>query len=293
MASPSILLCIALLFAQNSLQHVQSFDPDPTATFGQVTSDMLLLEDYTFGSDSGRAIGNLKQLAARFEPYGIAGTDVINQEWERYQPFNSTNFVFSANSLGLTATIPDNGGLRPGGIHSGQIWTKETFKPGVTGHTVYAVEVRMKIPSGRGMWPAVWLYTRSPAPGMNDGSEIDNPEFFSMRTQNEFDWTGYQHGPGVGKEIYSIKTNQWVWHPGFNFSADYHEYQTVWTPDAVYKYVDGRLIYASLFKWTAAGEAQLGVNLAVGSPTLPGLEPSSLKQFPSALLIEHIRIWAK
>ena len=36
----------------------------------------------------------------------MAGTSVINLEWERYQPFNSTNFVFTPNTLNLTATIP-------------------------------------------------------------------------------------------------------------------------------------------------------------------------------------------
>ena len=236
---------------------------------------------------------NLASLAEDFNPYGIAGHTVVNGEWDLYQSFNDKNFVFTESALNLTATIPTGGGLFPGGIHSAQICTKETFKPGQTGHAVYAFEVRMKIPSGQGMWPAAWFYTQQP--GQDDGSEIDNPEIYVMRSQNQFDWTGFQHGPGQGAELYSIKTNQYVWHGGMDFSADYHNFQTLWTTDAVYKYVDGVLIYAQAYKWTAPGAAQLLVTLAVGGDAkkLPGLQPTSLSEFPSALSVQHITIWAK
>jgi hypothetical protein len=269
-------------------------DPSTTATFPQVIQGMTLYENYAFGSALGQDMNSLEALAGRFSPYGISGLTVINGEWERYQQFNSQNFVFTEHTLGLTATIPLHGGLFAGGINSGQIWTNEVYQPGVTGHTIYAFEVRMQIPSGLGMWPASWFYTK--VPGENDGSEIDNPEFFVMTAQNEWDWTGFDEGPGVGAQIFSIKTNQWVWHPGLNFSADFHDYQTIWTPDAVYKYVDGTLVYAQLFKWTARGAPQLGINLAVGSSEtskLPGLQPNSLSEFPATLSIKHIKVWVQ
>lgn len=269
-----------------------SSGPSTTASFGEVIRSMQPLVDYTFGTGEDRTVKDRGRLAQEFNPYGIAGKTPINQEWNRYQPFNEENFVFTANTLDLTATVPKGGGLFPGGIHSGQICTKQTFQPGREGHAGYAFDVRMKVPGGPGMWPAVWLYTQEP--GKNDDSEIDNPEFFNMKRQTEFDWTGSQHGPGQGSELYSAKTSKWGWHPGINFSKDYHSFQTVWTSNAVYKYVDGKLIYAQEFRWTARGPAQLIVNLAVGSslPELEGLQPTSLAQFPSALSVEYIKIWA-
>jgi Glycosyl hydrolases family 16 len=294
-----IFFCSALLYAQSGAPlNLNALDPDPAAAFDDITQGMHLLQNFTFGTNPDRAIGAIEQLATFFEPYGISGTTVINQEWERYQPFNTENFVFVDQALNLTATIaPKKGGLAPGGINSGQIWTKQTFRPGSDGfasHMAYAFEVRMQVPGGPGMWPAAWFYTKSPQPGMNDGSEIDNPEFFNMKGQNQFDWTGFQHGPGHGGRIYSLKGRNGIWHPDIDFSADYHNYQTLWTPDAVYKYVDGMLVDAELFKWTSPGAAQFGVNLAVGSsnPKLPGLQPTSLEQFPAVLSIAHIRIWA-
>jgi hypothetical protein len=268
-------------------------NPSTTETFGDAINGMPIVENFLFGTDYNRNIKNLSNLAAYFSPYGIAGTIVINQEWERYQPFNPANFVFTPTTLQLTATIPKGGGLFPGGINSGQIWSKMTMAPGVTGHAVYATEVRMKIPPGQGMWPAAWFFTKQW--GIGDMSEIDNPEFFTMQWQNTFDWTGNVHGPGQGTNIYSIKTNPWVWHPSLNFAADYHDYQMIWTEDAVYRYVDGTLVLADKFVWTSKGPAQMGINLAVGSnlASLPGLQPNSLTEFPVALSIDHITIWGK
>ena len=269
-------------------------NPSTSETFSQAIKDMPVLENYAFGTGPGRNVTDLSALKATFSPYGIAGTIVINKEWERYQPINPSNFALTPNSLNLTATIPQGGGLFPGGINSGQIWTKQTFQPGKDGRVVYAFEVRMKVPPGAGMWPAAWLFTK--IPGICDTSEIDNPEFFNMKWQNEFDWTSTLHGPGVGPLAYSIRTNPWVWHPGLNFSADYHNYQTLWTEDMVYCYLDGTLLSSQAFKWTSKGEAQFGINLAVGSSdtaNLPGLQPNSLNEFPAALSVEHFTIWAQ
>lgn len=87
-----------------------------------------------------------------------------------------------------------------------------------------------------------------------------------------------------------------MWKPGIDFSAGYHDYEMVWTPDATYKYVDGQLIYAQHFIWSASGAAQMGETLAVGSSDtadLPGLVPTSLSEFPVTLGIQYIAIWAK
>jgi beta-glucanase (GH16 family) len=282
---------LALFLSAACLYGRSAVDPPVTNTFTQATGGMSVVNSYTFGTDAGHTITNLQQLSSRFDPYGIAGHTVINNEWERYQPFNPTNFVFTPNSLNLTATLAPKGGLVSGGINSAQIWTKATYQPGASGKNVYAVSVRLKFPGGAGMWPAIWLFS----PSAGDGSEIDILEFFVMQTQNQFDWTGNNHGPGAGSTFYSVLTNPWVWHPGYDFSLEFHDYQLVWTPDATYKYVDDKLIRAESFKWTSSQQAQLGVNLAVGSdePGLTGLIPTSHSEFPATLQLQSITILAK
>jgi beta-glucanase (GH16 family) len=282
-------VAICVFFAVCSASRAQ--DPSVNATFEQAAQGMRTLGWYNFGTGSGCTVCNQQQLANSFNPYGIAGTTVIHTEWERYQPFNGTNFTFTGNTLNLNAVIPQNGGLYPGGINSGQIWTKQTFQPGKTGYNTYAFLVRMKIPNGQGMWPAAWLYSARNA----DASEVDITEFQMMQWQNQYDWTGNNHGPGVGSKFFSRLTNPWVWHPGTDFSADYHDYELVWTTDAVFQYVDSQLIQAQYFRWTASGPAQLGINLAVGSsdPGATGLTPTSTSEFPRSLSIQYIAVMAK
>ena len=276
-----------------------AIDPEPalTASFDQAIEGMAPVATYLFGTGPGRTVRSLDDLAADFDPYGIAGRTVIHKEWEVYQPFNRTNFVLSAKALNLTATIGRGTVPHQGGIHSGQIWTKATYTPGRTGYSVYAIDVRMRIPRQRGAWPAAWLYAKQTGKSdPTDGSEIDNPEFLINDNQDSYDWTGFQHGPKAGAELFSLKTNPYVWHPGVDFAARYHDYQTVWTPTRVYKYVDGKLVYASCFEWTSQGNAQLGINLAVGTSAtehLQGLQPTSKTKFPIVLSVESVRIWGR
>jgi hypothetical protein len=287
-AAATALLISTAAYGQNPAFH----DPAVTATFDQAVAALGMQGQagYRFGTNATKNVINLTILSTYFSAYGIAGTNVINSEWERYQPFNASNFQLMPDSLDLVATIPQGGGLFPGGINSGQIWTQHTYQPVTTGAQYYAFSVRMKTPGGPGMWPAAWFYTKQP--GLNDDSEIDM-EFFDAQWQNEFDWSGFNHGAGTGADFYSIMTNQFVWHPGLNFSADYHEYQFIWTPDAIYKYVDGTLIKATWFKWTSNGPAQFGINLAVGTPNMPGLLPTSVSQFPARISIDSLTIWQR
>lgn len=283
---------LTLLFLAALSATAQS-DPPVTSTFSQALGTLQIVQEWTFGTSSGKNIKSISDLSQSFGPYGVFGSRTINDEWERYQPFNTQNFVFTPQSLNLVATIPSGGGLYPGGINSGQIWTDATFQPGTGGKSAYAFEVRMQVPSARGAWPASWLFTK--LPGEADGSEIDNPEFFINGPDGVNHWNGFSHGPGLGAIIYALSPQQLYWAPGLNWSADFHDYQMIWTKDAVYKYIDGTLILAQHMIWTAKGAPQLGVNLAVGgtSRTNPGLQPTSTAEFPFYLAIDHITVWAK
>lgn len=268
-------------------------DPAVSLTFSQAVASVPIVYQWTFGTGSGKNINSVADLWQSFQPFGLYGSSPINSEWERYQPFNNQNFVFTRTSLNLVATIPSNGGLYPGGIDSGQIWTNETFQPGKGGKATYAFEVRMQVPSAVGAWPASWLFTK--VPGEADGSEIDNPEFFMNSAGAVTCWNGFNHGPGVGSAFYPLPPQQAALANGLNWTADYHDYQMIWTQDAVYKYIDGTLIFAQHMKWTANGAPQLGVNLAVGTSQAnnPGLQPTSTAEFPFSLAIDHITVWAK
>ena len=243
------------------------------------------LRDYEFGTGAGRNVTSLSSLSANFNPYGLWGTNVINNEWERYQPINSTNHHLTADKLELTAT-PNLGGITPGGISSGQIATKESFLP--TGGKTYVFQLRAKIPHGVGTWPAFWLYAASEP---HTASEIDIFEFFNSSTQNTFDWTGYDHGDGVGSDYYNVMTNQWVWHPGTDFANDYHTYTLVWKEGDIQKWVDNTMVKGTHFTWNGSAP-QIIINLAVGGD--PVSNPTSAgTPFPSIFSLDYFKVWVK
>src|ERR1700761_4189298 len=119
---------LAFLYLSSFPATAQTFtNPSTSETFLEAIQNLSVLQNYEFGTNSDRNVKTISQLSTIFSPYGIAGHNVINEEWERYQAFNTTNFAFTATSLNLTATIPSGGGLFPGGIDSGQIWTNATY----------------------------------------------------------------------------------------------------------------------------------------------------------------------
>jgi hypothetical protein len=241
-----------------------------------------LLRDYSFGTS--RNVNSLTSISNSFNPYGVAGTTVINNEWQRYQPINSTNHKLTATTLELTAT-PNLGGVYNGGISSGQITTKETFYP-YNGKT-YIFQLRAKIPKKVGAWPAFWLY--SPGGAGSTTSEIDIFEFFDTPTQNTFDWTGFDHGNGVGADYYNIMTNQWVWHPGWDFAPDYHLYTLIWKEGNIQKWVDGTQVKGTLFQWDGPAP-QVLINLAMGGNTNNNPVASS---FPAVFSLDYFRVYVK
>lgn len=286
-SSKTLLIAASALVTLASSMPAQ--DPATNQTFEQVVGGMQPIRWYDFRA--GGNVTNLNALAQYFSPYGIAGTTPTHLEWERYQPFNTDNFRFNPDGLYLTATLPWWGGMWEGGIASGQIWTQEGFKPGATGYNTYAILVRMRIPHIAGEWSQNWLYSRDW--WGNDGSEIDNPEFMNSQWQTQYDWTGYDHGPGAGNIFFDRRSNPYTWSPGFDFSSDFQDFELVWTPDATYKYVDGQLILGQQFWWTASSPAQLGTGLAAGSWEVPGLIPVNWGDFPASMAVQYIGIWGK
>jgi hypothetical protein len=256
--------------------------PTPPPSGGPSLTGYTLFRDYSFGTS--RNVNSLTSISNSFNPYGVAGTTVINNEWQRYQPINSTNHHLTSTTLELTAT-PNLGGVYNGGISSGQIATKETFYPS-NGKT-YIFQLRAKIPKKTGAWPAFWMY--SPGGTGSTDSEIDILEFFDTPTQNTFDWTGFDHGSGVGTDYYSIMTNQWVWHPGWDFAPDYHLYSLIWKEGDIQKWVDGTQVKGTNFTWNGPAP-QVIINLAMGGSV--NNNPVSAS-FPAVYSLDYFRVYVK
>ena len=149
------------------------------------------------------------------------------------------------------------------------------------GFTYGFVEVRARIPSGRGLWPAIWLLpsTQRALP------EIDIMEVLGHRP-NVLE----MHFHYVGENGRRRKANKRV--TVGDLSRNFHVYGLEWSPNAIVWYLDG----VERMRFTDASaipheSMYLLINLAVGG-TWPGA-PDANTRFPADFLIDYVRIWQR
>lgn len=141
------------------------------------------------------------------------------------------------------------------------------------------VEVRARIPEGKGLWPALWLL----AADHNSRPEIDIVEFLGDTTDIARFHVHYLDRDGERRD------------PGFDFvSSDFagawHVFAVDWTPDRITWFVDG------IARWEVTDPAAISqesmyliANLAVGGDW-PGA-PDDDTIFPAAFELDYVRIW--
>ena len=271
----TIIFCLSFFAPLMLLSQIGTFDP----------SEYTLIHNYDFGTSATSTIKNLTDLENSFNPYGVAGTTVINEEWQRYKPFNTTNHHFTTNALELRADTT-LGGVFPGGISSGQIVSHETFHPN-NGNT-YAFVLRAKIPEGDGLWPAYWMYC--PGGGVCTNSEIDIFEFYDNADGDTYDWSGGDLGAGTGPLYYDITNEKGDWHPGFNFADDFHEYILIWKEGRLERIVDSTFVKGSFFDWLG-GHPEVLINLALGGPNYDPTVNGT--PWPAIFELDYFRVYEK
>jgi beta-glucanase (GH16 family) len=136
------------------------------------------------------------------------------------------------------------------------------------------VEARMRLPAGRGLWPALWLL---PA---DQGSrpEIDIVEVLGHDT----DRARFHYHPRGGDSL----GHHWA---GPDLTAGWHRFAVDWRPGEITWIVDGRA------RWRVRGPAvsrepmYLVLNLAVGGDW-PGA-PDGATAFPARMEVDWVRVW--
>ncbi|MDY0099331.1 MAG: glycoside hydrolase family 16 protein [Bacteroidales bacterium] len=198
--------------------------------------------------------------------------------------------------LRLRSRIRKFGGME---FTSGRLDTKGKLAP------VYGrFEIRAKLPSGKGLWPAYWLYPQNRnwqmeyimAEAVASGkesfipeerpwySEIDIMEFLGHEPDIIYGTLHYYSFDGQKKTSSGKVTGT------IDYSKDFHVYALEWEPDSMRWYIDGRLFHS-----TALGIPHtphyLIINTAIGGGW-PG-NPDSTTVFPQFHDIDYVRIYQK
>jgi beta-glucanase (GH16 family) len=152
-------------------------------------------------------------------------------------------------------------------------------------------EARIKLPVGRGIWPAFWLLGADfPQVGWPRCGEIDIMEY---RGQEPRVLHGSLHGPGYsgGGAITTAHTlGQGGFHLGF------HEFAVEWSAERIVWEVDG-FVYQTVTPddlppggdWVFDHAFFILLNVAVGG-TFVG-PPNDSTEFPQTMLVDWVRVY--
>lgn len=176
--------------------------------------------------------------------------------------------------------------------YEGSYYTSARLKTqGLQNFQYGQIEARLKVPEGKGLWPAFWMLG-SNFNGSNwpDCGELDIMEYIGKEPDLIM---GTAHGPGYSG---ALGITQW-YRQKYNIADDFHTYAIRWQAGQIDWYLDGELYHT--VKHANVGEREwvfdqpffILLNLAVGGQ-LPG--PVSLDvTFPRQYLVDYVRVFQK
>jgi len=191
--------------------------------------------------------------------------------------FGHSPFEFDGNNLIISAIetpehLKSSANWKP--YLSGALTTYNKFK------MKYGyVEMRAKLPKGRGLWSAFWLLHQRD----NDRRpEIDVVEYLGHDQNKVYNTYHYY-------ENWSLRSTPSydVWGP--DYSQDFHTYSVKWEPGKLTWYVDGKEVNRYSNGNVSWEDMYLLVNLAVGG-WWPG-NPDGNTEFPARMHIDYIRAY--
>ena len=232
--------------------------------------------------------------------YGPGDTGWGNDEWQQYTQ-NSENLAIvfedgadaSNGYLKISAQCPapgvDNAACqkRDGSITSAKINTrgKHEFQFG-------KIEARIKVPTGKGAWPAFWSlgagFPETPWPA---SGEIDFMEVFNVNnniTKDGLFTIHWEEPDGSGTRQFSTTAKS------IN-AENFHIFEAEWNQDRIIGKID-RVEFANYPINPATQDEFLKpfyliLNLAMGGNPLPDLVPDATTPWPQEMLVDYIRVY--
>ena len=152
------------------------------------------------------------------------------------------------------------------------------------------IEVRAKLATGRGIWPAIWLLGTDKSKGWPACGEIDMVEYvgFAPHTLHfNIHTSSYNHVQKTAKgRALAVE----------DAARDWHVYALEWHPDRIELFLDGAGVFT--FENEGSGPAvwpfdkphYLVLNVAVGGGW-GGMKGIDDTIFPQRMLVDYVRYW--
>jgi beta-glucanase (GH16 family) len=256
---------------------------------GSVATGKLIWSDEF---DSAVAQG---QPNAKIWKYDTGNSGFGNHELETYCAWGSSDGP--CDPKGPNAYVSQDGYLHivARSVGGGKYTSARLKSEGLQGIQYGRIEARVKMPAGKGIWPAFWML------GENIG-KVHWPECGEMDIMETIGSTpsvnhGSIHGPGfTGTAIglsYTLPKDA-------KFTDGFHTFGMIWSRQKIEYYIDDpKNIYASFTpkdlpagaRWPFDdGKYFFLLNVAVGGDW-PG-SPDAGTKFPHEMLVDYVRVYA-
>lgn len=219
--------------------------------------------------------------------YDVGDNGWGNQELQYYSSYRSENARIENGKLIIEARRD---------FFNGKEYTSARLVTKAKGDWTYGrFEIRAKLPTGKGTWPAIWMLPS--VWSLGNGGWPDNGEIDIM------EHVGYD--PNVIHA--SIHCNKYVHTNGTQKTATinipdattaFHNYIVEWNETVIKAYVDDKIYFA--FKnenkgweyWPFSKSFHLILNIAVGG-TWGGAQGVDNSIFPQRMEVEYVRVYKK
>ncbi len=198
--------------------------------------------------------------------------------------------------LRLRSRVRDYGAMH---YTSGRVNTKGKLAP------VYGrFEIRARLPGGKGLWPAHWLYPQNRdwpmeylmAEAVASGKERMIPEERPWYSEIDImEYLGHEPNTLYGTLHYYTfdgqkRSSSATWKGGCDYSKDFHVYTLEWEPDVMRWFIDDQLIHTTT-NGIPHTPHYLILNTAVGG-AWPG-NPDATTVFPQYHDIDYVRVYQR
>jgi beta-glucanase (GH16 family) len=218
--------------------------------------------------------------------FDVGGGGWGNAELEYHTNRRENSALDGQGNLAITAQRED---------YMGRAYTSARLNTaGRFTHGPGRFEARIKLPTGRGIWPAFWALGANIAEvGWPACGEIDVMESVGSRPSEN---VGSLHGPGYSGG--SSLTRSYRLPGGAAFPTDFHLFAVEWEASAIRFYVDGVLYQTRTpadvpagGRWVFDHPFFIILNVAVGG-RFPG-NPDATTSFPQTMLVDYVRVYAR
>lgn len=221
--------------------------------------------------------------------YDVGGHGWGNNEKQFYRAASLENAYVQNGNLYIVALKKAYEGLN---YTSAKLTTYQTL-----GLQYGKVEVRAKLPKGKGNWPAIWMLPESLIKGQEEWpvcGEIDIMEHVG-KDPNVVHTSLHS---GLYNHIKGTQITHFDTFP--NVFDDFHTYGIEWTKEAIQFYIDGKLFFASQKGqngrvttndgWPFDKPYYLILNLAIGGNWGGEIDDTI---FPNIMQVDYVRIYKK